>query len=174
MPLFASGELVFVSHRSWFVLLAGLLVLYPALWMDKQSWFPPPSIPTISLGEVPFLAVLNVIFVLPAAYLFYRFLKSRRIEFYGGFVRLFDSLGRNTVDVPYSDVRLGVLTGGGGLKAPPIYRFRLCVESSEKVSFFTITDSHVKGSPYTIWHWLADKAIPEVWMYANHRYDKLS
>ena len=174
MPLFASGELVFVSHRSWFMFLTGLLLLCPALWMDQQSWFPPPSIPPISLGDTPFLLVLNAILVLPAAYLFKRFLDSRRIEFYGGFVRLFDSLGRNTVDIPYADVSLGELTGGGGPKSPPVYRFRLCVRLSDKVSCFTLTDGRVKGSPYTIWHWLADKAIPEVWMFSKHRYSKLA
>ena len=153
MPHYEVTELFYVRHRRWFSLALGFIPILLVVYLDYVSIFPAPNIMPTDVAGYEVMVVIDIIGVLFAAYPIWLFLHSRRLEFYGAFVRVFDARGGGYADVPYSDIRLGWLSIGG----LPIHQFGMWVKSPEKEQRLSVVDGQLKGSPYTLYTWLSSK-----------------
>lgn len=102
---------VYVNQRKWFTFLLGLVVTTGTVFFDYTTALP-GSNPYLFLDLLnPAIDILDFMMfglILIGVYLILRFLKSKRIEFYDDFAKIFLQLGTSkTQEVPYSDLELG-------------------------------------------------------------------
>jgi hypothetical protein len=150
------AKLVHVSHRKWFTLLLGGIFLGTAVFATFVFIIPAPTGQLESLNPA-LLFIYAMFFILYAAgfYSIWAFLKSRRIEFYDAFVRIFDLWGAGSLDVPYSRIKLGDLKVRA-IRGAIAYHFRLSIGNG-RGSSWDIGDAKVKGTESDLYSWVSDK-----------------
>jgi hypothetical protein len=109
---------------------------------------------SVTTGSIFIYGILAVQLLL-SLYLISVFLKSRRIEFYNNFMRVFLSFqGEASKDISYSEMEIGPLMVRVGAFGP--LHFKLYV-NGERNQSWVIGDGKVRGTDYQLYSWLSGK-----------------
>jgi hypothetical protein len=149
---------IYVCHRKWFIFLVAMFPVAIAFFGIFVFIITIPNVQDpFDTANLTFIIVLEIVLLLPAIYMIKRvFLKSKRIEFYEDFVRVYLSWGKEKLkDIPYSELELGRLKMSvfkGGIT----FHFKLSAKGDSKSSW-DVFNGNIEKVKTPLYLWLLKK-----------------
>jgi hypothetical protein len=153
----ALQEPVYVSHRQWFYLGVFLFVFAIACFGMFVFLDSIPKVPSnLSPTNIAFISAIELILLIPGVIVLRFFFKSRRIEFYEDFAKVFLTWNNDSREIPYSRLELGRLKMGMR-GAGFVFDFMLSVKGEGKSSSWDVRSVRIRKLNTTLYSWLRQK-----------------